>query len=183
MVDALTTNFTSFCREQDHFKFLVREALPGLLGAGRKDFGVWSAACATGEEPYSLACYLAHFYPMAAGWDWRILATDISTKALAKAKAGIYAMDRIEQVSTGGKEALKTVLTKLPADMPPIVILQHIPAYFSKAFADRLHGLCQLEVREAVQGDRLRPGLALVAPGGFHMVMQWSGSGYGVRLN
>jgi two-component system chemotaxis response regulator CheB len=120
---------------------------------------------------------------MAAGWDWRILATDISTKALAKAKAGIYAMDRIEQVSTGGKEALNTVLTKLPADMPPIVILQHIQAYFSKAFADRLHGLCQLEVREAVQGDRLRPGLALVAPGGFHMVMQWSGSGYGVRLN
>lgn len=85
--------------------------------------------------------------------------------------------------STGGTEALKTVLTKLPADMPPIVIVQHIPAYFSKAFADRLNGLCQLEVREAVQGDRLKPGLALVAPGGFHMVMHWSGSGYGVRLN
>ncbi|MFM1945610.1 MAG: hypothetical protein RI897_4592 [Verrucomicrobiota bacterium] len=100
VVDALTTNFTSFLREQDHFEFLVKEALPGLLGVGRKDFAVWSAACATGEEPYSLACYLAHFYPMAAGWDWRILATDISTKALGKAKAGIYGLDRIEQVST-----------------------------------------------------------------------------------
>jgi two-component system, chemotaxis family, protein-glutamate methylesterase/glutaminase len=85
--------------------------------------------------------------------------------------------------STGGTEALKAILTKLPADLPPIAIVQHIPAYFSKTFADRLNQLCQMEVREAVNGDRLRPGLALIAPGGFHMVLRWNGGGYSVELN
>jgi two-component system chemotaxis response regulator CheB len=85
--------------------------------------------------------------------------------------------------STGGTEALKTVLTQLPPDLPPIVIVQHIPAYFSKAFADRLNHLCRLEVREAVVGDVTRPGLVLVAPGGHHMVVRWNGAGYAVDLN
>jgi two-component system chemotaxis response regulator CheB len=85
--------------------------------------------------------------------------------------------------STGGTEALKSILTQLPDDLPPIAIVQHIPAYFSKAFADRLNQLCRLEVREAVNGDRLRSGLALVAPGGHHLVLRWNGAGYSVELN
>ena len=84
--------------------------------------------------------------------------------------------------STGGTEALRDVLTRLPGDLPPIAIVQHIPAIFSKAFADRLNSLCAFEVREAVDGDRLRPGLALVAPGNFHLMLQWSGDHYRARV-
>ncbi len=95
VVDALATNFTGFLRERDHFEFVVNEALPALLGAVPRRFHVWSAACSTGEEPYSLAFYLAEHRPVAAGWDWQILATDISTKALAKATEAVYAEDRL----------------------------------------------------------------------------------------
>jgi two-component system chemotaxis response regulator CheB len=85
--------------------------------------------------------------------------------------------------STGGTEALKAILTRLPEDLPPIAIVQHIPGYFSKAFADRLNQLCRLEVREAVHGDRLHAGLVLVAPGGHHIVLRWNGAGYTVELS
>lgn len=84
--------------------------------------------------------------------------------------------------STGGTEALRDVLTRLPGDLPGIAIVQHIPGTFSKAFADRLDGLCELEVREAVDGDRVTPGLALIAPGGFHMLLQWASDHYRVRV-
>jgi len=73
--------------------------------------------------------------------------------------------------STGGTEAVADVLHALPAEVPPILITQHIPAVFSRAFADRLNRQCRMEVREAVDGDQLRPGLALVAPGNFHMIL------------
>jgi chemotaxis protein methyltransferase CheR len=98
-VDALTTNFTNFLREEDHFQFLVDQALPALLGPRRRKFHLWSAACASGEEPFSLAFYLDEKYPLAEGWDWHIQATDISTKALAKAQAGVYPADRLAGLS------------------------------------------------------------------------------------
>lgn len=85
--------------------------------------------------------------------------------------------------STGGTEALKAVLTALPGDLPGICIVQHIPAYFSLAFANRLNELCKFEVREARTGDILHPGLALIAPGGKHMLMRWAGNHYTVELN
>ncbi len=84
--------------------------------------------------------------------------------------------------STGGTEALREVLTRLPAGLPGIAIVQHIPAMFSKAFADRLNQLCAFEVREAVDGDRLTPGLALVAPGNFHLLLQWNVDHYRARV-
>lgn len=84
--------------------------------------------------------------------------------------------------STGGTEALKTVMTALPDGLPGICVVQHIPPYFSKAFAARLNELCAFEVKEAVDGDELRPGLALVAPGDFHMVMSWRTDRYVVSL-
>ena len=84
--------------------------------------------------------------------------------------------------STGGTEALRDVLTQLPGDLPGIAIVQHIPAHFSRAFADRLNASCAFEVREAVDGDRLVPGLALIAPGNFHMMLQWTAEGYRVRV-
>ncbi len=84
--------------------------------------------------------------------------------------------------STGGTEALRDVLTRLPGDLPPIAIVQHIPAVFSNALAHRLDAQCQLEVREAVDGDLLVPGLALIAPGNYHMLVHWAGDGYRVRI-
>lgn len=98
LVDALTTNYTQFLREKDHFEFLVGTALPALIPKGVKRCSVWSAACATGEEPYSLAFYLSEHFPLQTGWDWRILATDISTKALATAQKAVYPGDRLNVV-------------------------------------------------------------------------------------
>ena len=84
--------------------------------------------------------------------------------------------------STGGTEALKEVLTRLPGGLPGICIVQHIPPVFSKAFADRLNGLCDFEVREAVDGDLVTRNLALIAPGGFHMLLRSRSGQYSVRL-
>src|ERR1700712_5127771 len=84
--------------------------------------------------------------------------------------------------STGGTEALREVITRLPPNLPGIAIVQHIPALFSRAFADRLRSLSALDVREAVDGDRLSPGVALVAPGNFHLLLQWQHDHYRVRV-
>jgi two-component system chemotaxis response regulator CheB len=84
--------------------------------------------------------------------------------------------------STGGTEALREVLTHLPDGLPPIAIVQHIPPVFSKTFADRLDALCAFEVREAVDGEPLRPGVALVAPGNFHLLVQWHVDHYRARV-
>ncbi len=85
--------------------------------------------------------------------------------------------------STGGTEAIKSVLIALPPDLPGILIVQHIPAQFSLAFANRLNELSRLEVREAKNGDVVSPGLALVAPGGFHIIPRWVGSHYVVTTS
>jgi two-component system chemotaxis response regulator CheB len=77
--------------------------------------------------------------------------------------------------STGGTEAISAVLTRLPATTPGTVIAQHIPPEFSRAFANRLNETCAMEVKEARDGDVLRPGVALVAPGDFHMVLRKAG--------
>jgi two-component system chemotaxis response regulator CheB len=84
--------------------------------------------------------------------------------------------------STGGTEALREVLTALPGGLPGIAIVQHLPPVFSKAFADRLGKQCNFQVREAVDGDRLEAGVALIAPGNFHMMLAWSGDHYKVRV-
>lgn len=74
--------------------------------------------------------------------------------------------------STGGPVALQRVLTQLPANFPaPIILIQHMPAAFTNAFAERLDKLCRISVKEAVDGDQLRPGLALLAPGGKQMMV------------
>jgi two-component system chemotaxis response regulator CheB len=84
--------------------------------------------------------------------------------------------------STGGIEALRELLPQLPDGLPPICIAQHIPPQFSKAVAVRLNELCAFEVREAVDRDELRPGLALVAPGDYHMIIGGDADRYQVRL-
>jgi two-component system chemotaxis response regulator CheB len=84
--------------------------------------------------------------------------------------------------STGGTEALKEVLMHLPANVPGILITQHIPPVFSRALAARLNEICPIEVKEAVDGDVLAPGRALLAPGNFHMLLRKASDGYRVQV-
>jgi two-component system chemotaxis response regulator CheB len=85
--------------------------------------------------------------------------------------------------STGGTEALKEVLTALPKNIPPIVIVQHIPPVFSRAFADRMNSLCPFEVKEAESGDALHSNRVLIAPGGMQMKVIKKPSGLFVEIN
>lgn len=85
--------------------------------------------------------------------------------------------------STGGTEAVKDILVELPPNTPPIVITQHMPERFTKSWADRMNSLCQISVKEAVDGDSVLPGHALVAPGSYHMTLVRDGARYAVRIN
>lgn len=97
LIDALTTNHTSFFREPAHFQFLKRAVLPEWAKRGTA-IDIWSAACSTGEEPYTIAmCVLEELGASAAG-RLRILATDISTRVLEKAEQGIYPADRMDGI-------------------------------------------------------------------------------------
>jgi two-component system chemotaxis response regulator CheB len=84
--------------------------------------------------------------------------------------------------STGGTETLREILMPLPERSPGIVIVQHMPEKFTAAFAKRLDGLCAIEVKEAEEGDEVRSGRALIAPGNFHVVLQRSGAAYRVAI-
>ena len=84
--------------------------------------------------------------------------------------------------STGGTEALKEVLMSMPLNIPGIVVVQHMPAHFTTAFAERLNKCCQIEVREAKDGDSVLNGQALIAPGNFHMLLRRSGARYFVNI-
>lgn len=100
------------------------------------------------------------------------------TRALPRTTERVVAIG----TSTGGTLALEEVLTALPRVTPGIVIVQHMPEKFTAAFADRLNGLCQIEVREARHGDRVLPGRALIAPGGKHMLLRRDGAHYHVDV-
>lgn len=84
--------------------------------------------------------------------------------------------------STGGTQALELVLTALPSTAPGMVIVQHMPEKFTALFAQRLDSLCDITVREAKNNDRVLPGLALIAPGGKHMLLKRNGSQYHVQI-
>lgn len=93
VLNKLTTNYTYFLREKDHFTFFQNTVLPELEKRHSRDkvLSIWSAGCSSGEEPYTLSIYLKEYFGAQANqWDTRILATDISQQAMAKAKAGIY---------------------------------------------------------------------------------------------
>lgn len=84
--------------------------------------------------------------------------------------------------STGGTEALKDFLTMFPAKAPPIVIVQHMPEHFTKAFADRLNDACNITVKEATDGEKVLASQALIAPGNHHMLIKYNRQGYYVEI-
>ena len=84
--------------------------------------------------------------------------------------------------STGGPEALRKILEQLPADAPPVVIVQHMPEGFTAAFARRLDQTCRIEVKEAADGDTVASGRALIAPGNRHLLLVRRGAGYAVQV-
>jgi len=103
MIDCITTNETHFFREPRHFQFLEREVFPkwqreAASGERLSRLRVWSAGCSTGEEPYSLAMLLLKHFPDAKGWDIEVLATDISTRVLEKARTAMYPIEKSKDI-------------------------------------------------------------------------------------
>lgn len=114
-------------------------------------------------------------------------ASKLTADAILPAASGHAMAQTTERIvaigtSTGGTQALEAVLTALPRVCPGMVIVQHMPEKFTASFAERLNGLSQIEVREARNNDRILPGLALIAPGGKHMMVTRSGASYYVQV-
>ena len=111
-----------------------------------------------------------------------------SAKAASQVKQAPTAMIKTTNkiiaigASTGGTDALREVLTSMPSNIPPIVIVQHMPQHFTKTFANRLDELCTIKVREASDMEILAPGKALIAPGNMHMEIMRSGAVYYAKL-
>jgi len=100
LIDALSTNFTTFFREIEHFKFVKEKVIPDYLASSQRNtkrpFRAWSAACSTGEEAYSLAIVMASCFQDTLDDSWQIFASDISTRVLEKATLGIYEANRVK---------------------------------------------------------------------------------------
>ncbi len=115
--------------------------------------------------------------------------TSVAGTAPAKASAPVVSLGRLSTekivfigASTGGTEATKDVLVNLPHDAPAVMITQHMPPGFTKSYAARLDGLCRISVAEAIDGERVLPGHAYLAPGGFHLSVERSGANYVARV-
>jgi len=133
LLDAITTNHTSFFREEQHFQYLAETVIPTLRAAGRPGLKVWSAACSSGEEPYTLGMTVADALRPEELAHTRIFASDLSTKVLRTAREGVYRMERVE-------------------GLPREVLRQH----FEKGLGEQA-GLCRVgpKVRSLVEFDRL----------------------------
>lgn len=112
------------------------------------------------------------------------ISSQAQNSAIVAASIGVKTTNKIIAIgaSTGGTEALKEVVSRLPINSPPVVVVQHMPQNFTKAFADRLNQICQVEVKEAHDGEYLATGKVLIAPGNKHMEIRRSGINYYVTL-
>ncbi len=109
LVNSVTTNLTSFFRENHHFDFLKETIVPEIMKRGAKKIRVWSAGCSTGEEPYSIAISLAEAIPDYKNWDIKIMATDLDSNVVQKASSGVYDVSRVDGIE---KNILKKYFKK-----------------------------------------------------------------------
>ncbi|AUG01043.1 two-component system, chemotaxis family, response regulator CheB [Pseudomonas sp. NFPP07] len=178
-VDFLPKNFEDISRNPEKVKQLLCEKVHSISRSNRR-FSSYSApapqpAAAPKPAPTSTSSFggTAPARPAPAPIPARTPAAGASSPAPKRKAYKLVAIG----TSTGGPVALQRVLTQLPANFPaPIVLIQHMPAAFTKAFAERLDKLCRISVKEAEDGDILRPGLALLAPGGKQMMVDGRGA-------
>ncbi|CAH0187386.1 two-component system chemotaxis response regulator CheB [Pseudomonas sp. PvR086] len=178
-VDFLPKNFEDISRNPEKVKQLLCEKILSISRSNRRVSAYTPpapvAAPAPTPAPSSVGSYgsSAPARPAPAPIAARPHAAAPSSPAPKRKAYKLVAIG----TSTGGPVALQRVLTQLPANFPaPIVLIQHMPAAFTKAFAERLDKLCRISVKEAEDGDILRPGLALLAPGGKQMMIDGRGA-------
>ncbi|KAE9641208.1 chemotaxis response regulator protein-glutamate methylesterase [Pseudomonas sp. PB106] len=184
-VDFLPKNFEDISRNPEKVKQLLCEKVHSISRSNRR-FSAYSApapvaapAPAPTPAASSFSSHSTHAparpapAPVHAPAPSRASTAGSSSPAPKRKAYKLLAIG----TSTGGPVALQRVLTQLPANFPaPIVLIQHMPAAFTKAFAERLDKLCRISVKEAEDGDILRPGLALLAPGGKQMMIDGRGA-------
>lgn len=166
-VDYLPKNFEEISKNSAVLKQKLAERILTVAGAGKTGALAHSAARVSSSAT-ALPRKAAHVVAPAA-------VAPANIKSAAKKNHTNYSLVAIG-TSTGGPVALQNVLTKLPANFPlPIVLIQHMPSSFTAAFAERLNSLCKINIKEAVDGDSLQPGLALLAPGGKQLMIRSGG--------
>ncbi len=186
-VDFLPKNFEDISRNPEKVKQLLCEKVHSISRSNRR-FSAYSAPAPVAAPAPTPAPTASSFSshssshsssaavrpaPVHAPAATRAPAASASSPAPKRKAYKLVAIG----TSTGGPVALQRVLTQLPANFPaPIVLIQHMPAAFTKAFAERLDKLCRITVKEAEDGDILRPGLALLAPGGKQMMIDGRGA-------
>ena len=176
-VDFLPKNFEDISRNPEKVKQLLCEKVHSISRSNRR-FSAYSAPAPAAAPAPTPAPSTASSYssPVPARPAPAPARASAASAASAAPKRKAYKLLAIG-TSTGGPVALQRVLTQLPANFPaPIVLIQHMPAAFTKAFAERLDKLCRISVKEAEDGDILRPGLALLAPGGKQMMIDGRGA-------
>lgn len=172
-VDFLPKNFEDISRNPTKVKQLLCEKIHTISRSNRRFSSTASAPAAAAAAP-SFGGRSASVTPPAAPAARPTSSAHSIPVAAPRRKS--YRLVAIG-TSTGGPVALQRVLTQLPGNFPaPIVLIQHMPAAFTKAFAERLDKLCKISVKEAEDGDLLRPGLALLAPGGKQMMVDGRGA-------
>ena len=179
-VDFLPKNFEDISRNPEKVKQLLCEKVHSISRSNRRFSAYRAPAPVAAPTPTPTPAPVNSFAgssptprPAAAPVPSRAAASAPSSPAPKRKAYKLVAIG----TSTGGPVALQRVLSQLPANFPaPIVLVQHMPAAFTKAFAERLDKLCRISVKEAEDGDILRPGLALLAPGGKQMMIDGRGA-------
>jgi two-component system chemotaxis response regulator CheB len=188
-VDFLPKNFEDISRNPEKVKQLLCEKVHSISRSNRR-FSAYSSPTPTptptaapaptpAPAPSSVSSYGSSAPARPAPAPAHAPAPSRASSAGASSPAPKRKAYKLVAIgtSTGGPVALQRVLTQLPANFPaPIVLIQHMPAAFTKAFAERLDKLCRISVKEAEDGDILRPGLALLAPGGKQMMIDGRGA-------
>ncbi|SEM72499.1 two-component system, chemotaxis family, response regulator CheB [Pseudomonas sp. ok272] len=176
-VDFLPKNFEDISRNPEKVKQLLCEKVHSISRSNRR-LSTYSAPAPV-AAPAPAATSASSFASPAPARPAPVAApvrTPAASPSSPAPKRKSYKLVAIG-TSTGGPVALQRVLTQLPSNFPaPIVLVQHMPAAFTKAFAERLDKLCRISVKEAEDGDILRPGLALLAPGGKQMMIDGRGA-------